>query len=112
MYDIMSYTKKFNIPGLLMLIDFQKAFDSVSWQFLYKVLEIFGLDEQFTSWVKLFNNDIVAYVIQCGILSKPISMQRGCRQGDPITPYLFILVAEILILLIEYNPDIIGINVG
>ena len=50
----MSYTEKFNIPGLLMLIDFQKVFDSVSWQFLYKVLEIFGFDEQFTSWVKLF----------------------------------------------------------
>ena len=111
-YDIMSYAKKFNIPGLLLLIDFQKVFDSVSWQFLYKVLEIFGFDEQFTSWVKLFNNDIVAYIIQCEILSKPISIQRGCRQGDSIVPYLFILVAEILTLLIEYNPDITGINVG
>ena len=39
-HDIMSYTENLNIPGLLMLIDFQKAFDSVSWQFLYKVLEI------------------------------------------------------------------------
>ena len=95
-----------------MLIDFQKAFNSVSWQFLYKVLEIFGFDEQLTSWVKLFNNDIVAYVIQCGILSKPVSIKKGCRQGDPIVPYLFILVAEILTLLIEYNPDITGINVG
>ena len=64
----MSYTEKCNIPGLLMLIDFQKAFDSVSWQFIYKVLDIFGFDEQFTSWVKLFNNDIVAYVIQWDII--------------------------------------------
>ena len=61
---------------------------------------------------RLFNNDIVAYIIQCEILSEPISSQMGCRQGDPIVPYLFILVAEILTLLIEYNPDITGINVG
>ena len=79
---------------------------------IFIVLEIFGFDEEFTSWVKLFNNDFVADIIQCGILSKPISIQRGCRQGDPIAPYLFILVAEILTLLIEYNPDITGINVG
>ena len=76
-YDIMSYTEKLNIPGLLMLIDFQRAFYAVSWKFLHKVLESFGFDEQFTSWVKLFNNDIVTYVIQCGILSKPISIQGG-----------------------------------
>ena len=61
--------------------------------------------------LSFLNNDIVAYVIQCGILSKPISIPRESRQGDPIAPYLFTLVAEILTLLIEYNPDITGSNV-
>ena len=41
-YDLMYYTEKKQIPGLLMLIDFEKAFDSVSWNFLYKMLEKFG----------------------------------------------------------------------
>ena len=36
-YDIMYHTGKKNIPGLLMLIDIEKAFDSVSWKFLYKL---------------------------------------------------------------------------
>ena len=111
-YDIMSYTEKLKIPGLLMLIDFQKAFDSVSWSFLYKVLQMFGLNDQSISWIKLFNHNILSYIIQCGVLSKPIKIERGCRQGDPLAPYLFIMVAEILTLLIEYNPDITGINVG
>ena len=111
-YDLMSYTKKHNIPGLLMLIDFEKAFDSVSWNFLYNVLEAFGFDENFINWIKLFNNDIKAYITQCGILSQPIPIERGCRQGDPIAPYHFLLVVEVLSCLIVQSSDICGITIG
>ena len=38
MYDLMHYTSSKNIPGLLGLIDFEKAFDSISWSFIYKVI--------------------------------------------------------------------------
>ena len=54
-YDLMFYTQKHNIPGLLMQIDFQKAFDSVSWDFLYIVLEKFGFDNKLIKWIRLFN---------------------------------------------------------
>ena len=53
-YDLIYYTEKNQIPGLLMLIDFEKAFDSVSWNFLYKVLENFGFNKNFINWIKLF----------------------------------------------------------
>ena len=95
-----------------MLIDFEKAFDSVSWNFLCKVLENFGFNKNFINWIKLFNKNINAHVLQCGILSEAIPIERGCRQGDPIAPYLYFLVAEILNLLIEKNPNIKGIKVG
>ena len=62
----MSYAEKGKIAGLLMLIDFKKAFDSVSWNFLYEILKTFGFDKNFIYWIKLFNSDISAYVIQCG----------------------------------------------
>ena len=64
------------------------------------------------NWIKLFNSDISAYVTQCGFLAEPINIERGCRQGDPISPYLFILVTEILTLMIDQNTDIRGITVG
>ena len=84
----MHYTETNHLPGLLVQIDFAKAFDSLSWKFLYKVMDLFGFNEALISWIKLLNTDIQAFVLQCGNLSKPISIMRVCRQGDPISPYL------------------------
>ena len=95
-----------------MLIDFEKAFDSLSWKFLYKVLNFFGYSDSFIKWIKIFNTDVLAYVLQAGHLSKEININRGCRQGDPISPYLFLIGAEILARLIKINPNIFGIKFG
>ena len=111
-YYFMHHTEKNKIPGLFILIDFENAFDSVSWQFLYSTLALFGFNEVFIKWIKWFNNNITAFVIQCGVLSDPIHIDRGCRQGDAISPYLFLLVAEILNIPIEDNINIRGICVG
>ena len=48
----MYYTEKHNLPGMLVLIDFEKAFDSVSWTFVYKTLEFWGFEKSFSSWIK------------------------------------------------------------
>ena len=93
-----------------MLVDFEKAFDSVSWKFLYKTLNFLGFDKKFIKWIQLFNQDITAYVIQCGFLSEEIQIKRGCRQGDPIAAYLFLICAEVLSMLIKINPKIVGIK--
>ena len=111
-YDIMNYTEQKNIDGLLMLIDFEKAFDSVSWQFLYKVLQHFGFGSSFIDWIKLFNSNIKGTILQAGILSDFIDIERGCKQGDPIAPYLFILCAQILLIMVTNNDNIKGIQVG
>ena len=44
-YDLMNYTEEENIPGLLLIIDFEKAFDSISWRFIFQVLKYFYLSE-------------------------------------------------------------------
>ena len=110
-YDLLKATESNNITGLLMLIDFEKAFDSLSWTFLYNALELFGYTKIFLKWIKLFNTDITAYVVQCGFLTKPIKIERGCRQGDPISAYLFLIGAEVLTRLIQKNKQIRGIMI-
>ena len=110
-YDLIHYTENENIPGMIMLVDFEKAFDSVSWYFIYHVLDYLNFGNKFKKWIKLFNTNITASVIQCGFLSEPFPIERGCRQGDPISPYLFILCAQILYLMIMDNNRVRGITI-
>ena len=78
-YDIMYFAEKNQKNGLVMLIDFEKAFDSISWKFLYNVLKFMGFATEFIRWIKLFNCNVQASVIQCGILSSFFTIKRGCR---------------------------------
>lgn len=112
MYDILHITDTLNIPGLLLMVDFEKAFDSVSWNFILQVLNFFNFGESLKQWVRVFYNDISSSVIQNGFLSEFFQVERGCRQGDPLSPYIFLLCAEILSLMLKENKDIKGIKIA
>ena len=59
-YDITHYLEKNNLQGLLMLVDFQKAFDSVSWVFLSDVLKFFNFGQEFKRWIDVLNKNVQA----------------------------------------------------
>ena len=105
-YDLISYLNKENMPGLLLCLDFEKAFDSVDWRFMFKVLHAFGFGPDISQWIVTFYRHIKSSVAVNGPLSEWFSIQRGCRQGDPISPYLFILCVEILAIMIRQNKNI------
>ena len=112
LYDVLQYTEDHNLPGMLLLINFEKAFDSVSWDFLFNVLNFFNFGDSFIKWVKLLYNKCQSCVIVNGHLSEWFYLQRGCRQGDPLSPYLLVICAEILAILIRCHGGIKGITVG
>ena len=95
-----------------MLVDFEKDFDSISWNFLYSVLKLLGFRPSIIKWVHTFNKNIKATIMQCGVMSSFINIEKGCRQSDPISPYLFIICAQILNLTLKYNPSVRGIKLG
>ena len=111
-YDTIAYLEEHNKPGLLLNIDFEKAFDSVNWTFMFKVLHSFGFQEEICRWIRTFYQNIKSCVIVNGQVSSWFPIERGCRQGDPLSPYLFILCAEVLATLIRENKNICGIQIN
>ena len=111
-YDVIFYAQKYNIPGLLLLIDFEKAFDSIEWSFIDNVLNFYNFGPDFIKWINTFYKNIESSCLINGHMSEWFLIQRGCRQGDPISSYIFILCAEVLAILIRNNNNIKGINIG
>ena len=101
MYDLLNYTENNSIPGLFLLIDFEKAFDSVSHEFIIEVLDLFNLDPSIQKWFKVLYGGATASVLVNGFLSESFKIERGCRQGDGLSPYLFLLYAEIMGMLVR-----------
>ena len=111
-YDIISYVTDNNMPGILLCLDFEKAFDSVDWGFMFKTLKLFGFKQDILKWISTFYNNLKSTVLINGHTSDWFDISRGCRQGDPISPYLFVLCAEIMANMIRENDNIKGISIN
>ena len=111
LYDIIHYTETRNIPGLLVLIDFEKAFDSVSWSFIKKTLSFFRFGPDIKKWIEIFYKNIKSCVIVNGQVSTWFQIERGCRQGDPLSLYIYLLCAEILAIRIRQSSGVTGIKI-
>ena len=110
----MEFSLKENIPGLMIFIDFHKAFakDTLGWSFLVSCLETFRFGPDFIRWVKTLYNNIQSCVINNGLTTDYFTLERGVRQGDPLSPYLFGVAVETLAIAIRLHKEIKGIRIG
>jgi hypothetical protein len=109
--DTLQFTSTFDVSGYMIFLDFEKAFDSISWQFLFKALEASNFGDRFIKWIKILYNEPLLCVTNNGYASQFFPIGRGIRQGCPISALLFLLVVESLAVKIRQSPDIFGINV-
>ena len=75
-----------NIPGILLFLDFEKAFDSLEWHYLFCTLLRINFGITFVNFVKTLYRNISSCVMNNGLTSQYFSVQRGVMQGDPLSP--------------------------
>ena len=100
-----------NLPGLLLFADFEKAFDSISHEFMFNCLKCFNFGPDIINWIKCFYSDAKSAVINSGHMTEFFDIKKGLRQGCPLSAYLFIICIELLAAAVRENEDFKGIPI-
>ncbi len=108
--DVIEYTDSNKIPGILIALDYSKAFDNISKEFMMESFKIFGFGNNFVQWINVLNTDTSSCMNYCGWLSEYFNIECGIRQGCPISPMCFVLACELLSCKIRQSDQIKGIN--
>ena len=109
-WDIIDVTKLTKKSAYILFIDFEKAFDSVSFDYLVECLEKCNMGS-FVDFIKVLYNDVSSCVSHKGMQSNYFKISRGVRQGDPLATLLFIIVLESFAETLRRDTSIKGVNI-
>ena len=110
--NIIEECQRRNLEAILINIDFEKAFDTVEWYAVMKVLDRFGFGPFFTNAIRILYNEPFSAVLNNGYWSEWFQSSTSCCQGDPTSPLIFNVVVEVLGSRIHSNPNIRGIVIN
>ena len=111
-YDLMHFLKKANKTALFLSLDIQDAFNSVNWDFIRITLRNLHFPEFFIRWFDTLCSEAASLIIYNGHISKRIRLERSCRQGDPLSPYIFVVVMGALLERSKQNRLVHGVKIG
>ncbi|GJW13202.1 RNA-directed DNA polymerase, eukaryota [Tanacetum coccineum] len=94
--ELFQWCKSKKKQSMIFKVDFEKAFDSVRWDYLDDVLKKFGFGEKWCGWIQGCLRSLWGLVIVNGSPTEEFKFYKGLKQGDPLSPFLFILIMESL----------------
>jgi hypothetical protein len=106
--DIVQDLNKNHLGAAVLSLDQEKSFDRVDWAYLQRVLERMNFGDSLRKWVSLFYSDIFSCLLINGEKSDSFCVTRGVRQGCPLSPLLYVLMAETVACAIRADPRIDG----
>ena len=92
-------------------LDQEKAFDKIDRNFLFKTMSRMNFGPSFIHWIKTLYEHANSNIVNNGWISEPVTLHRGVRQGCPLSPLLYIIVAETLANAIRQDQKIVGIQI-
>ena len=104
--DVMQIAMNKKITGILLMVDYQKAFDSIAFKHIINSLQFFNFGENCIRWIKLLLYNFSACINHAGNLSKFFNILQGCRQGDPIASLIFVIAIEIFCIKLRSSKTI------
>ncbi len=99
--ELVSWGSKVNTEAVGIKADFEKAFDRVNWVFLRNILKWLGANEKWCEWIEQCISNAKVAILVNGAPTKWIKLKRGLRQGDPLSPFLYLIVVEGLARMLE-----------
>ncbi|GJV02167.1 RNA-directed DNA polymerase, eukaryota, reverse transcriptase zinc-binding domain protein [Tanacetum coccineum] len=103
---VIQWCKSKKKQSLIFKVDFEKAYDSVRWDFLDDVLKKFGFGNKWCDWIQKCLRSSRGSILINGSPTKEFSFFKGLKQGDPLSPFLFILIMESLHLSFQRVVDV------
>ena len=91
---IVDYLNRGKLRGVIIKLDFEKAYDFVDWEFLMYIMRRLGFNSKLILWIKSCLEPVIVSLLVNRSPTKVFSPKKGFRQGNPLAPFLFLIVVE------------------